>query len=161
MSRKINTAIGGSIILLGIAYWGIDLTTKPHQPSEVIQPQATEIQHHIRAQDDVLRIENAFKHQLGNLQVQSKGRVVAILKDDLEGSRHQRFLLALANGQTVLVAHNIDLTPRIDALQQNDVIEFYGEYEYNAKGGVIHWTHHDPRGKHVDGWLKHRGKIYQ
>ncbi|MCQ8888523.1 DUF3465 domain-containing protein [Pseudoalteromonas carrageenovora] len=26
---------------------------------------------------------------------------------------------------------------------------------------VVHWTHKDPNGYHVGGWLKHKGKIYQ
>ena len=87
--------------------------------------------------------------------------MVALLSDDNEGSRHQRFILELGNGQTLLVAHNIDLAPRIDRLQKGDTVEFFGEYEYTDKGGVIHWTHHDPQKRHVDGWLKHQGSTYQ
>jgi hypothetical protein len=86
---------------------------------------------------------------------------VKILKDDLEGSRHQRFLLELGSGQTLLISHNIDLAPRIEGLARGDSVQFFGEYEWNSKGGVIHWTHHDPGGRHVAGWIKHRGRVYQ
>ncbi|MEK7738664.1 MAG: DUF3465 domain-containing protein, partial [Pseudomonadota bacterium] len=96
-----------------------------------------------------------------NVQVQSIGRVKAVLRDDNEGSRHQKFILALDNGLTVLVAHNIDLAPRIDNLRKGDTVEFFGEYEYSNQGGVMHWTHHDPKRRHQDGWLKHNGKTYQ
>ncbi|GIU45527.1 hypothetical protein TUM4438_19210 [Shewanella sairae] len=106
------------------------------------------------------KIKQAFEQQ-SNLQIQAAGTVTRVLADDNKGSRHQRFILTLANGQTVLVAHNIDLAQRIAGLQEGDEVEFYGEYEWNKWGGVIHWTHHDPRGKHIGGWLKHQGKTYQ
>ena len=106
-------------------------------------------------------LAEAFDRQQNDLQVQGSGEVVKILPDDREGSRHQRFILRLSSGQTLLIAHNIDLAPRIPSLRRGDLVEFYGEYEWNPKGGVIHWTHHDPRGSHVPGWLKHDGEIYQ
>lgn len=87
--------------------------------------------------------------------------MIKLLADDLKGSRHQRFILKLNTGQTLLVAHNIDLAPRIDNLSEGDEISFYGEYEWNDRGGVIHWTHYDPKGKHTAGWLVHDGKVYQ
>lgn len=94
-------------------------------------------------------------------QVQGRGLVLRVLSDDNEGSRHQRFILELSSGRTVLVAHNIDLAPRIPGLENGDAVSFYGEYETNDRGGVIHWTHHDPQGRHPDGWLEHEGKRYQ
>jgi len=94
-------------------------------------------------------------------QVKGSGRVVRILADDNDGSRHQRFILEMSSGQTLLVAHNIDLAPRISSLSTGDTVAFYGEYETNTQGGVIHWTHHDPQGRHAAGWLEHRGRRYQ
>jgi hypothetical protein len=67
---------------------------------------------------------------------------------DNQGSRHQRFILKLNSSQTLLIAYNIDLAPKIKNLKVGDHVNFYGEYEWNSKGGVIHWTHHD-------------GKLYQ
>ena len=109
--------------------------------------------------DAVLR--QAFENRQSDLQVSGEGKVVKLLPDDTDGSRHQRFILRLASGQTLLVAHNIDLAPAIRSLRVGDTVEFFGEYEWNPQGGVIHWTHHDPANVHVSGWLKHQGKIYQ
>ena len=106
-------------------------------------------------------ISDAYQNQLSDIQVSGSGIVNLTLRDDNEGSRHQRFILRLPSGQTLLIAHNIDLAPKINTLQKGDVVEFYGEYEWNAKGGVVHWTHHDPGGRHVGGWLKHNGRKYE
>lgn len=98
---------------------------------------------------------------VGGTQTRGSGVVSRILADDNDGSRHQRFILRLASGRTVLVAHNIDLASRVENIQIGDKIEFNGEFESNDRGGVIHWTHHDPAGLHEEGWLKHSGKTYQ
>ena len=102
-----------------------------------------------------------FASAQSNVQVFGTGTVISILLDDLDGSQHQRFIIELKSKQTLLIAHNIDLAPRIDSLAVNDTIEFFGEYEWNDKGGVIHWTHHDPEDIHVNGWLFHKNVIYQ
>ncbi|HEU4625076.1 MAG TPA: DUF3465 domain-containing protein [Steroidobacteraceae bacterium] len=94
-------------------------------------------------------------------QFESGGTVIRVLADDNDGSRHQRFIVRLASGRTVLIAHNIDLAPRVAGLEVGDTVEFSGEFENNDKGGVVHWTHHDPQGRHVAGWIRHRGRTYQ
>lgn len=106
-------------------------------------------------------LKSAFENQRSNVQVEGKGIVVKILADDFDGSKHQRFIVKLSSGQTLLIAHNIDIAPRINSLQKGDLIGFYGEYEWNSQGGIIHWTHRDPRGNHVGGWIEHQGKKYQ
>ena len=111
-------------------------------------------------QSDAL-LEAAFRDRLSDLQVMGSGSVVHVLPDDNKGSRHQRFLLETNSGLTLLVAHNIDLAPRVPSLQRGDRVAFHGEYEWNEKGGVIHWTHHDPRGSHVGGWLERNGERYE
>lgn len=111
--------------------------------------------------EDDLTVSDAYTSKVSDLQIQGKGVVVKLLPDDLKGSKHQRFILKISPEQTVLVAHNIDIAQRINGLQKGDSVEFYGEYEWNAKGGVIHWTHFDPDGRHLHGWLRHDGKTYQ
>ena len=104
---------------------------------------------------------NTYQAPQSGVQMGGEGVVVRVLADDNDGSRHQRFILRLASGQTLLIAHNIDIANRIEALSSGDRVEFYGQYESNPEGGVIHWTHHDPDGNHVAGWLKHNGMVYQ
>ncbi len=106
-------------------------------------------------------IDQAYARRLGNLQVEGAGVVSKVLADDHHGSRHQRFIVRLPSGLTVLVAHNIDLAPRIETLRTGDSVRFYGEYEWNAKGGVLHWTHHDPQRRHPGGWIEHAGRRYE
>ena len=106
-------------------------------------------------------IAEAFRNGRSNVQLGGEGRVVRILPDDNKGSRHQKFLLELESGHTLLIAHNIDLAPRVENLREGEQLEFYGEYEWNQKGGVIHWTHHDPKGMHPGGWLKYQGRVYK
>lgn len=106
-------------------------------------------------------IKSAYENHQSDVQVKGSGTVVRILKDDNKGSRHQKFILKLSSGQTILIAHNIDLAPRINSISKGDQVQFYGEYEWNKKGGLVHWTHHDPKGRHVGGWLKHNGRTYQ
>ena len=103
----------------------------------------------------------AFAIGTSDVQVEGEGTVINILSDDAAGSRHQRFIVQLASGQTLLITHNVDLAPRIAGLKVGDSVRFNGEYVWNEKGGVIHWTHHDPQGRHVAGWVIHNGKRYQ
>ena len=157
MKNQKNNLIIVAIVLLVAAYFGLDFKQKQNTGASV----QTSNTGNTVSVDDQHKIMQAYQQQRSNVQVQAQGVVKAILPDDNDGSRHQKMIVKLDNGLTVLIAHNIDLAPRIDGLKKGDTVEFYGEYEYSQKGGVIHWTHHDPRGKHMDGWLKYQGKIYQ
>lgn len=112
-------------------------------------------------QTQVSAIEDAYVNHHSNVQVESFGVVERILSDDNEGNQHQRFIVRINSAMTVLVAHNIDLAQRIADIKVGEAIYFYGEYEWNQKGGAVHWTHHDPNGRHLSGWLKYHGVTYQ
>jgi hypothetical protein len=106
-------------------------------------------------------LARAYRDKASGVEIEGQGFVRSLLSDDLDGARHQRFILQLDSGQTILIAHNIDIAPRVSPLQVGDVIRFQGEYEWNAQGGSVHWTHHDPAGKHVAGWIMRKGKLFQ
>jgi len=110
--------------------------------------------------DDTRRIAELFAERRSGEMVEALGEVSRLLPDDRDGSRHQRFLLRLEGGATLLVAHNIDLAPRAP-LEKGDAVRFRGQYEWNDRGGVVHWTHHDPDGRREGGWLEHQGRRYR
>jgi len=140
-------------LFAGYAFFGSHHSPTLSQSPSVASEQGT-------SSSDAL-IAKAFSSRESNLQVRGEGVVTKILADDNSGSRHQRFIVRLFSGQTLLVAHNIDLAPRINSLQVGDSVQFYGEYEWNEKGGVLHWTHRAPNGSHVAGWLQHRNQRYE
>jgi hypothetical protein len=105
-------------------------------------------------------IEQAFAHKKSDVQVSGKGVVIKLLPDDNKGAQHQRFLVKINEYQTLLFAHNIDLASRVP-LQVGDEVTFNGEYVYNPKGGIVHWTHLDPQGHHPAGWVMLNGNKYQ
>jgi len=112
-------------------------------------------------QPDAGEVARAFAAHASHVEVHGGGVVERVLRDDTEGSRHQRFILRIDSGQSVLFAHNIELAGRIPDLHEGERVDFMGEYAWNEKGGVVHWTHRDPSGRHPAGWLKVAGVVYR
>ncbi|HEU4773703.1 MAG TPA: DUF3465 domain-containing protein [Lysobacter sp.] len=156
MRRHLPLLAACALLAAGAAFWDSRDTRPAHAPTVATQD------HDVAAstRSDAI-LANAFEQQRRSFQVEGSGEVVRVLADDDNGSRHQRFILRLGSGQTLLVAHNIDLARRIAGLAEGDTVAFSGEYEWSHQGGVIHWTHHDPDGRHAAGWLRHEGVTYQ
>jgi hypothetical protein len=106
-------------------------------------------------------LATAYRSHQSRVEVCARGVIARVLRDDTQGSRHQRFIVRLPPGQTLLIAYNYDIAPRIDGLRAGAAIEFEGEYEWNPQGGVVHWTHRDPGGHHPPGWVRYDGRQYQ
>ena len=106
-------------------------------------------------------VDMAYANQTSEINIKASGKVQRILSDDLEGSQHQRFVVEMPSGLTLLVAHNIDLASRVPNLVVGAPISIKGEYEWNEQGGLVHWTHLDPNGAHEGGWIQFRGKKYE
>jgi len=129
----------------------VGATAAPALPRETATPSLS----------DNAAIARAFANHARDVRVDGSGSVSRVLSDDNQGERHQRFLVLLPTGQSILIVHNIDIAPRVDNLRVGDEIEFEGEYVWNDRGGLVHWTHHDPSSRHRPGWVKHAGHVYQ
>lgn len=114
-------------------------------------------------------IGELFRLGKSDVVVEATGTIVKVLPDDEDTSdgseMHQKFLVELpgdaqaSRGVTVRVCHNLKFghVP----VNEGDTISFKGEYEWSDRGGTIHWTHHDPRGTHEDGFILHKGQRYE
>jgi hypothetical protein len=107
-----------------------------------------------------LRPKRAFEQQARDIWDMGAGTFERILRDDSKRPRHQRFVLRIDRGLTILVAHNIDLAPRVP-LRKGDTVAFRGEYVWNKQGGVVHWTHRDRRDKKAGGWIVWKGQNFR
>jgi hypothetical protein len=148
-----------ALLFAGFYYFSSKHSVTPSNESNTAQSQSQRPIQSPNNSDAVFA--NAFANRLSNLQVSGQGIVIKLLPDDNSASRHQKFIVKLANGQTLLIAHNVDLAPRVSGLSKGDSVMFSGQYEWNANGGLLHWTHRDPDGSHPSGWLKHQGQTYQ
>ena len=103
----------------------------------------------------------AYRDHRDHVWVEGAGTVERLLRDDTKPPRHQRFVVRLIGGGTILIAHNIDLAPRVP-LKRGDTVSFRGEYIWSEQGGTVHWTHRDPQGgKNSGGWIRWRDFIYR
>ncbi|MGH7708459.1 MAG: DUF3465 domain-containing protein [Vulcanimicrobiaceae bacterium] len=108
----------------------------------------------------------AWQAHSSRVEVTASGSVARMLRVQRGGQfgPHEGFLLHLTgapgHGLTVKVEDNLDLTGPIP-IHAGDAVVVRGEYEYNALGGVVHWTHHDPRGHHAAGYIQVGGRTYE
>lgn len=85
-------------------------------------------------------------------------RVVRVLGERSGRSGIHEGFMILAQGTTFKVEDNVDITGPVP-LQRGDVVSLLGQLECDDR--VIHWTHHDPRGRHLSGYIKVNGKLYE
>ena len=157
---KANLVLRTILLLLVVAALAYLYYRSGSLPTEsALSASAEQVKESRLAVHDDQAIVDAFAERRSGVMVESIGIVEKILPDDLQGSRHQRFIIRLQIDHTLLVSHNIDIAPRIPVAEQ-DSVEFRGQYEWNERGGVVHWTHHDPDGVHPGGWLRHEGTLY-
>jgi Protein of unknown function (DUF3465) len=109
-------------------------------------------------------VYDAWSMHRSYVQVTATGSVARVLGTRLGPSgMHEGFLLHLrgaeGRGLTVRVEDNVDITGQIP-LQPGDDAVVRGEYIYDPRGGLIHYTHHDPRGRHPSGYIRVNGRLF-
>ena len=106
------------------------------------------------------RLAKAIADKARDTWMTLDGVVEKVLPDDLKGAKHQRFIVRIGD-KTVLVAHNIDIARRVP-VEVGDKVSVFGEYEWNERGGVIHFTHRPKfETNHEGGHIEHNGTTYR
>lgn len=85
--------------------------------------------------------------------------VVKILPDDTNGLKHQKWVVRLSNGMAMQAVYNSDMCPRVP-VKIGDVIAMGGQFIWTKGGALIHWLHHDPKGRRPDGFVLLNGTYY-
>ncbi len=110
--------------------------------------------------DDAAIVADFHNHR-SSVEVTAEGTVVRLLPDRTSSTGvHEQFIVALSSGDiTVEVEHNISIGARVP-VKEGDHVIVHGEYIWNAQGGLIHFTHHDPQGTHEGGYIEDNRKTY-
>src|SRR2546428_5966071 len=110
--------------------------------------------------DDAALLQDFQSHR-SHVEVTADATVVQVLPDRVSVSgTHEQFIVRLTPGDlTVLVEHNLGIATRAPVAAGDHVI-VHGEYIWNAQGGLIHFTHHDPEGRHEGGFIQDNGVTY-
>jgi hypothetical protein len=72
---------------------------------------------------------------------------------------HEKFGIRTDDGRSIEVIDNVKLAPKVP-VQPGDRVRVVGEFIDDPKGPIVHWTHHDPRGTHPDGFIELDGVRY-
>lgn len=72
---------------------------------------------------------------------------------------HEAFRASTEAGPVEIV-DNVDIAPRCP-VAVGDCVEVCGEMVHDAgKPPIVHWTHHDPAGRHPSGFIRWHGRLY-
>ena len=161
ISRKVGKAIAALILAGGAALFGFNSkNTESTQGLTVAQKKNVAIE--TVKTDTNYEVLNAIKSSKPlNYAVIKNALVVKLLRNDNKGARHQRWIVQIENGVTITIIHNIDIAEKVP-LSVGDTVEVAGELVFGdrKKDPILHWTHEDPRGKRIAGYILHNGERY-
>ncbi len=161
ISRKIGKTIAALILAGAAALFGLkNKNAESTQGLTVAQKKNVTIE--TIKSDTNYEVLNAIKNSKPlTYTVIKNAQVVKLLRNDNKGARHQRWIVQIEGGVNITVVHNIDIAEKVP-LSVGDTIEIAGELVFGdrKKDPILHWTHEDPRGKRIAGYVLYNGEKY-
>jgi len=151
------------LAILLVTLLGCGPNAAPPKPTTKPKPNPIALPTLVQSDATFPELERAHREHRSDVWIDGGGTITRILRDDKKRPRHQRFVVKIgsgANAFTVLVAHNIDLAPRVP-IKKGEEITFHGEYIWNEQGGTVHWTHEDPKHEKEGGWIRYKDRVYE
>ena len=73
---------------------------------------------------------------------------------------HEQFDVRGDDGARFRVVDNVTIAPRVP-VQPGDRVTVQGELvRAHVTPPMVHWTHHDPGGRHAGGFINLNGRVY-
>jgi hypothetical protein len=73
---------------------------------------------------------------------------------------HEQFDVRADDGSRFSVVDNVSIAPRVP-VQPGDRVTVQGELvRAHVSPPIVHWTHHDPGGRHPGGFVSLDGRVY-
>jgi len=107
------------------------------------------------------RLIESFEQGRTGIWVSAEAPVSVLLGDEtIAGKLHQRFAIRPNEEITIQVRHSVVDSERVP-VQVGDIIRVQGYYQWDARGGFISRTFHDPSQPGSGGWVEHKGQRYE
>ena len=104
--------------------------------------------------------QRACSSGTSHVEIHVAGKIARYLGTrNSESGEHEGFLVTPRGSSAhLLIEDNVNITGFIP-MRNGDSVELQGQYECND--GVVHWTHHDPSGRHIMGYVVVNGRRFQ
>lgn len=112
-----------------------------------------------RIEPGIKTVQDAYRYHQTDVMAEVTGTVARILVDDRDDTRNQKFIMRLANGQSLLVLHDQVSSDRVP-VKIDDTVLVRGEYQWTETGGTLRFTQRDYSPRRMHGWIDHQGQRY-
>lgn len=73
---------------------------------------------------------------------------------------HEAFDVRAYDGHRLEIVDNIALAPPVPVMPGDHIVVRGELVPDTRRGPLVHWTHHDPAHRHLDGFIELRGRLY-
>lgn len=112
-----------------------------------------------RIEPGFMTVQDAYRYHQTGMMAEVTGTVARVLMDDKDDPRHQKFIIRMTNGQSLLILHDQVSGDQVP-VKVDDTVLVRGEYQWTETGGMLRFTQRDYSPRRMHGWIEHQGRRY-